>query len=145
MASALRWTQAQACIGTRNTQATDEAGGSVEQKDEPLRDRWGRRSLTNPFCFWLRKAVYASKTFLKTTAFPVAQPQAKPSQRVIAFLEFLPITKGILRDKRMVLLPHQREFVERVYLTATSCGSLSRASRGATVRPDWPRVSSLLT
>ena len=35
--------------------------------------------------------------------------------RVIAFLEFLPITKGILRGKKMRLLPHQREFVERVY------------------------------
>ena len=42
-------------------------------------------------------------------------PGLTRAERVIAFLEFLPITKGILRGKRMELLPHQREFVERVY------------------------------
>ena len=47
--------------------------------------------------------------------FPWRNPRLNRAQRVIAFLEFLPITKGILRDKRMVLLPHQRDFVERVY------------------------------
>ena len=47
--------------------------------------------------------------------FPWRNTRLNRAQRVIAFLEFLPITKGILRDKRMVLLPHQREFVERVY------------------------------
>ena len=36
-------------------------------------------------------------------------------EKVIAFLEYLPITKGILRGKKMRLLPHQREFVELVY------------------------------
>ena len=36
-------------------------------------------------------------------------------QRVIRFLEFLPITKGILASKKMKLLPGQRAFVERVY------------------------------
>lgn len=35
--------------------------------------------------------------------------------RVIAFLEFLPITKGKLAGKRMKLLPEQREFVKKVY------------------------------
>jgi len=35
--------------------------------------------------------------------------------RVIAFLEFLPITKGILIGKKMRLLPNQRRFIERVY------------------------------
>src|SRR4051812_6147742 len=36
-------------------------------------------------------------------------------QRVIAFLEFLPITKGILAGNRMKLLPGQCEFVQHVY------------------------------
>lgn len=35
--------------------------------------------------------------------------------RIIAFLEFLPITKGKLLGKRMKLLPKQRRFIERVY------------------------------
>lgn len=38
-------------------------------------------------------------------------------ERVIAFLEFLPITKGILIDKNMKLLPGQRRFIERIYGT----------------------------
>ncbi|WP_028002953.1 terminase large subunit [Sinorhizobium meliloti] len=37
------------------------------------------------------------------------------AERVIAFLEFLPITKGILAGQRMKLLPNQAEFVETVY------------------------------
>ena len=47
--------------------------------------------------------------------FPWLTGKKTRAKRVIAFLEFLPITKGILRGKRMRLLPHQREFVERVY------------------------------
>jgi len=39
------------------------------------------------------------------------------AQRVIAFLEFLPVTKGALRGKRMKLLPDQREFIERTFAT----------------------------
>lgn len=35
--------------------------------------------------------------------------------RIIAFLEFLPITKGKLLGRRMKLLPKQRRFIERVY------------------------------
>src|SRR5262245_50349469 len=35
--------------------------------------------------------------------------------RVIAFLESLPITKGVLAGQRMKLLPGQRRFVEAVY------------------------------
>ena len=35
--------------------------------------------------------------------------------RVIAFLESLPITKGILAGKKMKLLPGQRRFIEAVY------------------------------
>ncbi len=37
------------------------------------------------------------------------------AERVIAFLEFLPITKGILAGKKMKLLDNQVEFVEAVY------------------------------
>ena len=36
-------------------------------------------------------------------------------QRVIAFLQSLPITKGILAGKKMKLLPGQRRFAEAVY------------------------------
>src|SRR5690625_3179563 len=36
-------------------------------------------------------------------------------ERVIAFLEFLPVTKGILAGKKMKLLPNQRDFIEAVY------------------------------
>lgn len=36
-------------------------------------------------------------------------------ERVIAFMEFLPITKGILAGQKMKLLPNQREFIEAVY------------------------------
>ncbi len=37
------------------------------------------------------------------------------AQRVIAFLEFLPVTKGRRVGENMVLLPKQRRFVRRVY------------------------------
>ena len=47
--------------------------------------------------------------------FPWLTGKKTRAERVIAFLQFLPITKGILRGKKMRLLPHQREFVERVY------------------------------
>ena len=50
-------------------------------------------------------------------------------------LNILPITKGILRGKRMGLLPHQREFVERVY-ARRACGSPIVRSPAATARRD---------
>lgn len=37
------------------------------------------------------------------------------AEKVIAFLESLPITKGILAGQKMKLLPNQREFVEAIY------------------------------
>lgn len=37
------------------------------------------------------------------------------AERVIAFCEWLPITKGILAGQKMKLLPNQREFIEAVY------------------------------
>src|SRR6516225_6027183 len=36
-------------------------------------------------------------------------------ERVIAFLQFTPVTKGILAGTKMRLLPGQRKFVETVY------------------------------
>src|SRR6187397_2445077 len=55
-------------------------------------------------------------------------------ERVIAFLEFTPITKGILVGKKMKLLPGQRQFIEAVYGRVSEdrrrkTASRSRASR----------------
>jgi phage terminase large subunit-like protein len=36
-------------------------------------------------------------------------------QRVLAFLEYLPITKGKLAGRKMRLLPRQRRFIEEIY------------------------------
>src|SRR5690554_6182582 len=36
-------------------------------------------------------------------------------ERVVAFMEFLPITKGILQGSRMKLLPEQGQFIDKVY------------------------------
>jgi phage terminase large subunit-like protein len=44
------------------------------------------------------------------------------AEKVIAFLQFCPITKGPLAGKRMKLLPEQREFVEEVYGNLDSKG-----------------------
>jgi phage terminase large subunit-like protein len=54
---------------------------------------------------------------------PQPRPRALPwkkkglsrVERVIAFLEFLPITKGILAGTKMKLLPGQRRFVQAIY------------------------------
>ena len=45
------------------------------------------------------------------------------ADRVITFLEMLPITKGILAGKKMKLLPGQRKFVKAIY------GRLSKDGR----------------
>lgn len=47
--------------------------------------------------------------------FPWRKGGLSRADRVIAFLQWLPITKGPLAGKRMKLLPGQREFVEEVY------------------------------
>lgn len=39
------------------------------------------------------------------------------SEQVIAFLQWLPITKGRLRGKKMKLLPSQRQFIQSVFAT----------------------------
>lgn len=58
----------------------------------------------------------------KTTAAPKRQRRAawqraglSRSERVVAFVESLPVTKGIRAGKRIELLPHQHEFIQRVY------------------------------
>ena len=49
--------------------------------------------------------------------FPAAAWKRKRTRvsRIVAFLEALPITKGILAGKKMKLLPGQRRFIEAVY------------------------------
>lgn len=60
-----------------------------------------------------RRAVAQSGD--KSQAFPWLEPGLDRVERVIAFLEYLPITKGKLQGEKMTLLPSQREFVEAVY------------------------------
>jgi len=56
---------------------------------------------------------------------PAAAWKRKKSrvERMIAFLENLPVTKGILAGKKMRLLPNQRKFIEEIY------GRLSKDGR----------------
>jgi len=54
---------------------------------------------------------------------PWHKPGLSRADRVIAFLETLPITKGILAGQKMKLLPGQREFVRAIY------GRLSKDGR----------------
>src|SRR5262245_61124459 len=46
---------------------------------------------------------------------PWAKKGLSRAQRVIRFLEFLPVTKGRLAGTSMRLLPNQREFIQTVY------------------------------
>lgn len=61
-----------------------------------------------------REALPARKRRL-----PWEQKGLSRAARVIAFLQWLPITKGALAGKRMRLLPGQRKFVEDLYATDT--------------------------
>jgi phage terminase large subunit-like protein len=61
-----------------------------------------------------RLAAVGTKA-LRKSSFPWAKVGLSRSARVIAFLEFLPITKGPLTGQKMKLLPGQVRFVERVY------------------------------
>ena len=54
---------------------------------------------------------------------PWRKPGLSRADRVIAFLEMLPITKGILVGKKMKLLPGQRVFIRAIY------GRLSKDGR----------------
>lgn len=49
--------------------------------------------------------------------FPWKRRGLTKAEQVIAFLQWLPITKGRLRGKRMRLLPSQREFIENTFAT----------------------------
>jgi phage terminase large subunit-like protein len=56
----------------------------------------------------------------KTKGFAWQERRLSRAERVIAFLQTLPITKGILRGRDLRLLPNQREFIERVYRESAS-------------------------
>lgn len=56
----------------------------------------------------------------KRRRFPWQKPGLSRADRVIAFLQFLPITKGILVGKKMKLLPDQIDFIRRVYVDDAS-------------------------
>src|SRR5580765_8047458 len=51
----------------------------------------------------------------RTTKFPWEKPKLSRLAKVIAFLEFLPITKGKLSGRKLKLLPAQRAFIEALY------------------------------
>jgi phage terminase large subunit-like protein len=63
----------------------------------------------------LRGAGARKKTPVKATVTPAWKRKRSRVDRIVAFLESLPITKGILAGKKMKLLPGQRRFVEEVY------------------------------
>src|SRR5262245_53733499 len=79
----------------------------------------------------LRGTGARSRKVAKQNSEPQPRPRASPwkkkdlsrVERVIAFLKFLPITKGILAGTKMKLLPGQRKFVQAIY------GRLSRDGR----------------
>lgn len=73
----------------------------------------------------LGKSTYAPRRF------PWLTGKKTRAERVIAFLQYLPITKGMLRGKKMRLLPHQRELVERIYAEGVSVRlAISSVARG---------------
>jgi phage terminase large subunit-like protein len=61
----------------------------------------------------------AKKRIVTVTAAKTAEPAWKRKRsrvdRIISFLQSLPVTKGILAGKKMRLLPNQRKFIEAVY------------------------------
>ena len=59
-----------------------------------------------------REAVEARK---RKRVLPWERKGLSRVQRVIAFLEFLPITKGKLTGRKLKLLPSQRAFIEDLY------------------------------
>jgi phage terminase large subunit-like protein len=59
------------------------------------------------------QAVLEART--KSARLPWARKGLTRVERVIAFLEFLPITKGRLIGRKMQLLPGQRRFIEAIY------------------------------
>jgi phage terminase large subunit-like protein len=49
------------------------------------------------------------------TKFPWEKPNLDRAEKVIAFCEFMPVTKGILAGKKTKLLPDQKEFIRAIY------------------------------
>jgi phage terminase large subunit-like protein len=49
------------------------------------------------------------------TSFPWIDDKLSRAERVIAFIEDLPVTKGILAGSKMVLLDFQKEFIRAIY------------------------------
>lgn len=62
-----------------------------------------------------RKAAASPDEGVEQRPLPWKAPGLSRVERVKAFLEFLPITKGILQGRLMKLLPDQVEFIEEVY------------------------------
>lgn len=62
-----------------------------------------------------RLARARQETEAKPRRLPWKKKGLSRVERVIAFLEFLPVTKGILAGQRMKLLAEQREFVSSIY------------------------------
>ena len=61
------------------------------------------------------RKVEGHNSKLRARALPWKKKGLSRVERVIAFLEFLPITKGILAGSKMKLLAGQRRFVEAIY------------------------------
>src|SRR5262245_12038085 len=63
----------------------------------------------------IRTEAQAALEQRKARALPWNRRGLSRVEKVIVFLEFLPITKGILIGHKLKLLPGQRRFIERVY------------------------------
>jgi phage terminase large subunit-like protein len=61
------------------------------------------------------KAKAREAVALSGEALPWEEPGLDRAAKMIAFLEWLPITKGLLAGEKMRLLPEQRTFVQAVY------------------------------
>lgn len=67
-----------------------------------------------------RKLIPPGKTkplVVRKRPMPWQKKGLTKAQQVIAFLEYLPVTKGRLAGKKMRLIPSQREFIEHVFET----------------------------
>jgi phage terminase large subunit-like protein len=62
-----------------------------------------------------RQRAAADKAKTRRRWLPWRKKGLSRAERVIAFLEFLPITKGIRAGRRMRLLPDQKDFIRKVY------------------------------
>jgi phage terminase large subunit-like protein len=78
----------------------------------------------------LQRAAQAKLKARRKRRLPWEKAGLSRVERVIAFLEFLPITKGILLGKKLKLLPGQRRFIERVYGNAAVHIAVKSEPRG---------------